>query len=105
MYLTFPSTHEEWSNISDQYERCWNFPNCVGTIDGKHMVIQLPANAGSYYYNYKHNSSIVLIAVAGPDYEFIYADVGTNGRFSDGGLWNNCSLSGGLEDGSVSPST
>ena len=82
MYLKFPSTHEEWSNITDQFQRCWNFPNCVGAIDGKHIVIQLPANAGSYYYNYRHNNSIVLMVVAGPDYECIYADVGTNGRIS-----------------------
>ena len=102
LYLKFPSTHEEWSNISDQFERRWNFPNCVGAIDGKHIVIQPPANSGSYYYNYKHNNSIVLMAVAGPDYECIYADVGTNGRISDGGVWNKCSLSRGLEDGSVS---
>ena len=94
----FPSTHEEWSNISDHFERRWNFPGCVGAIDGKHVVIQPPAN----YYNYKHNNSIVLLAVAGPNYECVYADVGTNGRISDGGVWNKCSLSRGLEDGSVS---
>ena len=99
---TFPSTHEQWSNFSDQFERRWNFPNCVAAIDGKHIVIQPPVNAGSYYYNYKHNNSIVLMAVAGPDYECIYADVGTNGRISDGRVRNKCSLSRGLEDGSVS---
>ena len=93
--------HREKHWLNDQFERCRNFPNCVGPIDGKHIVIQLPANAGSYYYNYKHNNSIVLMAVAGPDYECIYADVGTNERISGGGLWNKCSFSRGLEDGSV----
>lgn len=101
-YLKFPSTHEEWVNIASQFQQRWNFPNCIGAIDGKHIVIQPPANAGSYYYNYKHTNSIVLMAVAGPDYECIYADVGTNGRISDGGVWNKCSLSQGIEDGSVS---
>ena len=101
-YLKFPSTHEEWVSIASQFQQRWNFPNCIGAIDGKHIVIQPPANAGSYYYNYKHTNSIVLMAVAGPDYECIYADVGTNGRISDGGVWNKCSLSQGIEDGSVS---
>lgn len=41
------------------------------------------------------------MAVAGPDYECIYADVGTNGRVSDGVVWNKCTLSQGTEDGSV----
>lgn len=42
------------------------------------------------------------MAVAGPYYECLYADVGTNGRVSDGGVWNKCTLSQGIEDGSVS---
>jgi hypothetical protein len=50
--------------------------------------MQPPANAGSFFYNYKHTHSIVLMAVAGPDYGCIYADVGTNGRVADGGVWN-----------------
>ena len=101
-YLKFPSSHEEWLNIASQFELRWNFPNCIGAIDGKLIIMQPPANAGSYYYNYKHTNSIVLMAVAGPDYECLYADVGTNGRVSDGGVWNKCTLSQGIEDGSVS---
>ena len=32
-----------------------------------------------------HSCSIVLMAVAGPDYQCLHADVGNNGRISDGG--------------------
>ncbi len=45
---------------------------------------------------------MVLMAVAGPDYECIYADIGTNGRVADGGVWNKCSLSKSIDDGTLS---
>ena len=36
--------------------------------------------------------SIILMAIAGPDYECLYADVGSNGRVNDSGIWNKCAL-------------
>lgn len=47
---------------------------------------------GSHFRNYKGTDSIVLLAVVGPNYEFLYTDVGANGRMSDGGIWNRCAL-------------
>ena len=68
-------------------------------LDGKH--ISNPAGGSSFYYNYKHTHSIVLMAVAGPDYECIYADIGANGRCNDGGIWSNSTLSKQLEENSL----
>ena len=86
VYLKLPSSAEEWLEISSKFEERWQFPNCIGAIDGKHIVVQPPPEAGSHFFNYKHTHSIVLLAVAGPDYQCIYADIGTNGRVSDGGV-------------------
>ena len=98
MYLKVPSTTEEWLITSKQFEKKWQYPHCLGAIDGKHIMMQLSANCGSQYYNYRHSNSIVLLAIVGPDYECLYADVGANGRISDGGVWNKCHFSQMLDN-------
>lgn len=100
-YLKVPSTAEEWNNIATKFEERWNFPHCLGALDGKHISIQPPPNAGSHYYNYKGFNSIVLLALADADLKFTYIDVGTNGRVSDGGIWAKSGLCKALEENSV----
>lgn len=75
----------------------WQFPNCVGALDGKHVLLQAPVNSGSIYFNYKSAHSIVLLALVDSDYSFVYIDVGSNGRVSDGGIFRKSSLSLALE--------
>ncbi|XP_041436151.1 uncharacterized protein LOC121399464 [Xenopus laevis] len=84
-YLKFPSTEVEWKTVAKQFEDYWNFPNCLGAIDGKHVRIQPPSSSGSYYFNYKGYFSIVLLAIVNAKYECLMVDVGKNGRVSDGG--------------------
>lgn len=84
--LQFPSSEEEWLAIAEEFERTWQFPNCLGAVDGKHVAVVPPAGAGSHFFNYKGYHSIVLMGIANANYEFIYVDIGTNGRISDGGV-------------------
>ena len=80
--------------IVKQFYDCCNFPNAVGAVDGKHTTIQKPAGGRSFYYSCKHT----LLAVAGPNYECLFADVGANGRCSNGGIWGNSSIAKLLDD-------
>ena len=70
-------------------------------MDGKHIVIRPPTGSSSYYFNYKHTFSIVLLAVVDANYKFIYIDVGCNGRISDVGVFKNCLLFNAMENNTL----
>ena len=91
----------EWKAVADEFEECWNFPNCIGAIDGKHIVMKRPINSGLYYFNYKGTFSVILLAFVNADYKFIFIDVGCNGRISDGGVFRNSPLSKVLSENTL----
>ena len=64
-------------------------PHCIGAANGKHVSILHPRNSGSEFCHYKGFFSVVLLAVVDADYKFIFADVGCQGRISDGGVLRN----------------
>ena len=70
-YMKVPSSSQEWLQISESFLSRWNFSNYLGAIDGKHIQIRSPPGTGSEYFNYKKTFSIILLAIAGPDYECI----------------------------------
>jgi len=82
-----PPTTEHWIKAAKAFEELWNFPNCLGAIDGKHISIQCPPNAGSEYYNYKGFHSIVLQAVVDANAKFIAVYIGDYGRNCDSGIF------------------
>lgn len=85
-----PTNEQEWLEKEDDFH--YVFPHCVAAIDGKHIVILAPHHSGTEFYNYKHTYSIVLLALVDKNYKFIFADVGCQGRISDGGVFRNSLL-------------
>ena len=85
----FPATEGEWIHVGNEFERKWDFPNCLGAADRKHVKITPPSGSGPFYLNYKGFSSLVLKFIANANNEFLYCNIGTNGRVSDGGVIEN----------------
>lgn len=89
-YLNVPSTTSDWLRIAKEFEDKWNFPNCIGAIDGKHIMMDCPKNGGSAYYNYKSFPSIVLLAICDAKYCFTFADIGGFGSTNDASVLTLC---------------
>jgi hypothetical protein len=78
---------DDFRKFSQKYLSSWNFPNCVGAIDGKHIRIKSPKNSGSLYFNYKEFYSIIMLAIVDADLKFAAIDVGSYGREGDTGIY------------------
>lgn len=40
--------------IAKEFHHKWNYPCCLGALDGKNIAIQQPEDSGSEFFNYKH---------------------------------------------------
>lgn len=96
-HMPYPTSAMHETVAKDFFTK-WNFPNCIGCIDGKHIRLRAPPNSGSMYWNYKHYHSIVLQAVADAHCKFLYIEVGSYGKQSDGGIFAGSSLKQCLEN-------
>ena len=79
-YLDHPKSEHDWLKVAQEFEDRWNFPNALGAIYGKHVVMQAPARSGSSFFNYKKTHSIVLMAICNTRYQFTIVDIGDSGR-------------------------
>ena len=82
-----PLTVNDWRQIEHWFSTRWNFTNCIGALDRKHIMMRSPPNSSSMFHNYKGFFSIILMALVNADYWFVYIDVGNYGSNGDGGIF------------------
>ena len=98
-FLKCPTNADEWKEVAKEFSAKWNYHNCIGALDGKHVGIKKPKGGGSFYFNYKKFHSIVLMALSSASYKFIYVNIGAEGGAGDGGTWQMCGLARALAEG------
>ena len=79
----------------------WNYPCCLGAIDGKHIAIQNLSNCGSEFFNYKHFFTVLLLAIVDANYKLIYVDTGAAGRSGDAGAFCKSALKKALNSNTL----
>ena len=50
-FLKTPNAASKWLEISDKLSQQWKFPNAIGAIDGKHIVLEQPKSLGSHHHS------------------------------------------------------
>ena len=101
MYLRPPQTKEEWRTVAGEFESMWNFPNCLGVLDGKHVAMDCPKNGGSNYYNYKGFHSLVLMAICDAKYCFTLVDIGGYGRDNETSVFSQSEMRMAFDSGEI----
>ncbi|KAG2216781.1 hypothetical protein INT45_009668 [Circinella minor] len=82
-YIKWPDEAEH-IQIASCIQESYNFPSCVGFIDGTHMVLsQKPKKQGEVYFNRKQHYSMNVQAICDHRRIIRHLQVGLPGCFSD----------------------
>jgi hypothetical protein len=120
---------EMWLRVAAEYQTMWNFPHCLGAVDGVHVNVKVIIAAkymlnnilcpifeiaywsagslqafphcGTRYFNYKKRHSISVMAVADAKQRFLIVDSGASGSRGDAGIFNASAFNKMINDGSL----
>ncbi|CAF4211088.1 unnamed protein product, partial [Rotaria sordida] len=90
--IKFPTTQQEIRATTDAFLKKYNYPMCLGALDGTHIAIEPPIGYEPDYYNYKKHHSIILLAIVESSLKFIYVNIGAPDRCNDANVYTRSSL-------------
>lgn len=90
--IKWPQTDRDLNRCARDFEEIWNYPCCIGSVDGCHIPVSPPVEDAVDYYNYKGWYSVILLAVCDARYRFTYINVGTPGKSNDAFIFKYSSL-------------
>lgn len=93
MYIPEPIA-ETWRQSESIFRNQLNAPNCIGIIDGKHVVIKSSSGPRktSELLPPINNKSIVLFTIVDPFNKFTMIDIGSYGKYKEDGIFEKSEL-------------
>lgn len=88
----------DWERIAKEFWTKWNFPNCIGALEGKQVVIDSSVKNGTLFY--RKTYSLVLLALVDANNHFITVDIGLFGQ-NDCGIFTDSNLGKALDKGNL----
>ncbi|KAM4052832.1 recQ-mediated genome instability protein 1 isoform 2-T2 [Anomaloglossus baeobatrachus] len=76
-------TTAAWLDISSQFEATTQFPNCVGSLGGKHIQVRVPPKKGSGSYSLKKYFSVLFLALVDSRNHFVAVHTVADGSTTD----------------------
>ena len=93
----------DFKRIINGFQRKWNFPQCLGAIDGTHIPIKAPLVHHADYYNRKCFHSVILQGVCGSQCCFTDVFAGWPGRAHDSRVFGRSQIGNLITEGRLIP--
>lgn len=91
----FPNNLDNLKEIMALFEENWQYPCCIGAVDGCHLPMKCPKGgqeSAKEYHNFKNFYSIVLMAMVDARQRFMWASSGFPGNSHDAIIFQSTKL-------------